>query len=898
MIGQTLGPYRIVNVLGLGGMGKVFLCEHVELKRKAAVKVIAAHSLQEKIQLRFEWEQAMLGRLEHSHITRFFERGTTPTGQLWFAMEYVDGLHLDRFGDHHRMSLKERLELFVLVCRAIDHVHLKGIIHRDLKPANVLVTLENGRPIPKIIDFGIATAHENETATHLVGSPRYMSPEQLGLMPEGEPIPIDLRTDVYSLGLMLRDLLVGEIKEQVTNPLDALKHLEKKPVAGTTQVWRSLGKEGREEVARLRSTTVDALDKVLRGELNWIVIRATSRHPDDRYHSAADLADDLVRYLEGRPLNTARPGFLYTLRKFVQARRELALAVSTSVLILVGSLLVTNLAVLHEQQQTVRERDEAIRVTRFMENLFSLPDPNPREAGMLLAGDFLEKGSGIINRMESGHSDFGRRLMPIIASSFYGLGEYRRAEEIYHRILKLESRTDKTGPQLDAMLRLAVIKLNMREYTVAEQMIKASLEVCAPLEEAHPKRLAALRIKADFLSHMGNFRESEQLFRRVTALLKSSSTDADQLVPCLLGHGVVLHKMARLDQSMILIKEAAERAEHAFGRMHPLTDQALRRLAWANMSIDNMSEAEAIFEETMERRKKLYGGHHPKVIDLHFVMGRMYHSQGQYDRAEQFARQSLALCGDRTEGAILYYSMLSTQLLALIYADTGRFDAAERHYREVLAIKKRLYGSHHASLATEYNGLALIYQGQRDMARAERYFFMGLEQVQKGEQDLTTLSYLQANLGVHFRLLGKFEEAEAWCRKALETRINIYGTHPHRQVALARVALADVLLQQGSHHEALEETELALALLTGNVSEDHWSLAAARVLHGASLAGLKHDEQALVDLCTGYRGLLKSLGAKSIYTQMAMGYLFHYYQSQNQAFPAEPCRNVVKSNPT
>jgi len=370
-----IGPYRILTTIGRGGMGVVYLAEQEHpIRRKVALKVIKLGMDTREVVARFDTERQALALMSHANIARVFDAGWFDDGRPYFVMEYVAGVPITDYCDHIRLSTRERLALFVPVCQAVQHAHERGIIHRDLKPANVLVATEDGRAVPKIIDFGIARAtdqrHAEETGLTrrgvLVGTPEYMSPEQA----DPGAHAISTRTDIYSLGVVLYELLAGVLPFQLDSVRNAAYAEVLRVIRNEEPRRPSLSLTGprAREIASLRDTDASSLQKQLRGDLDWIILRALEKDPARRYPSASELAADIERHLSDEPVVASPPSTLYRLRKTFKKHRMMATAAAAVVVTLAAGLAVSTLMFVRAREarklsDRLLEQSERSRVT-------------------------------------------------------------------------------------------------------------------------------------------------------------------------------------------------------------------------------------------------------------------------------------------------------------------------------------------------------------------------------------------------------------------------------------------------------------------------------------------------------------------------------------------------------
>src|SRR6267154_1171991 len=359
---KSLGPYRLLQKLGEGGMGRVWLAEQTApVRRQVAVKLIKAGMYDDAVLKRFASERQSLAIMDHPSIAKVFDAGTTPDGQPYFVMEYVPGVPITDYCDQKRLNIRERMELFIKVCDGVQHAHLKAIIHRDLKPANILVTEVDGKPLPRIIDFGLAKATtslapDESMLTRLgafVGTPGYMSPEQADTSLQD----VDTRTDVYSLGVVLYVLLTGSMpfdsKKNVHEVLRQVREVE--PPRPSIKI--ATGKKSSTGSAQNRGSEPRQLAKLLRGDLDWITMKALEKDRNRRYGTPSEMAADIIRYLHHEPVVARPASTAYRMRKYAR-RHRIAVVVATGLVAMLAAFVVVQRVQL---QRTRLERDRANR---------------------------------------------------------------------------------------------------------------------------------------------------------------------------------------------------------------------------------------------------------------------------------------------------------------------------------------------------------------------------------------------------------------------------------------------------------------------------------------------------------------------------------------------------------
>jgi serine/threonine protein kinase/WD40 repeat protein len=452
-----IGPYAILGVLGEGGMGTVYLAEQRQpMQRRVALKVIKLGMDSKAVLARFDAERQALSMMEHSCIARIHDAGVTESGQPYFAMEYVKGIPITRYCDANRLSLQDRIELFRKVCSGVQHAHLKGVMHRDLKPSNILVTLQDGQPMPKIIDFGLAKAvdHRLVQATiftelgQVIGTPEYMSPEQAGL----DTLDVDSRTDIYSLGVLLYELLTGSLPFtrhdlQRAGLVEMQRVIrETDPPKPSTRIT-TLGDQAIEH-ARQRGLDRIALQKRLRGDLDWIVLKAIEKDRARRYETALELAADLERHLQDLPVLASPPGLGYRARKFAKRYRGQLIAAGLLLLSLGVGLAATTWFWLDAREQARRAEQEAT-TARAQEQLAGQRAAEAEARRQEAVRERTAKEAALVTSEAALRRESGQRLV--------AQGLLRIAEDPGLAVaLALEGSDRSPGPEAESGLRSAL----------------------------------------------------------------------------------------------------------------------------------------------------------------------------------------------------------------------------------------------------------------------------------------------------------------------------------------------------------------------------------------------------------------------------------------------------------
>jgi serine/threonine protein kinase len=784
--GGQIERYKLLNVLGEGGMGIVYLAEQAKpIKRKVALKVIKPGMDSKRVIARFEAERQALALLDHPNIAHVYDAGTTEAGRPYFVMEYVKGLSITEHCDHHKLTIKERLRLFQQVCQAVQHAHQKGIIHRDIKPSNILVSMENDRSVPKIIDFGVAKAlaqplTERTLATEdrqLLGTPEYMSPEQADMATED----IDTRTDVYSLGVLLYVLLTGVLPfDSTTFREGGIENIRKtiretNPKTPSTRL-NKLGEEAK-KVAENRRTEIGTLAKHLRKELEWIPLKAMRKGRSERYRSASELADDIDNFLNGAALIAGPPSNMYRLKKFISRHRALVTGLAAVLAVLVAGIVVSTLFAI----QSERARAEEQLIADFLQNdVLGVADE--ARIGEATVSFMLDAASiKLPIRFEDKpliEASIGRTL----AETYWQLGEYDKAEEHFLHAIQL-----------------------YREH----------------LGEEHVDTLGTEDTLGYVYEKQGRYRDMERLWTRILAIQQRTSRVLDQ-IPTRNGLGAAYLYVAKYEEAAQVLEVALESEETWHEQrakdfdMFPYIKGNLARVYTAQ---GRYKEAERLFAQTHDFKSngnRVYRGQgHYEEAERVFTEKRenewpavfpqylavLYREQGRYSEAETlFARYLDDLRQSR--GDEYFQTVWCMDSFAQLYVDQDRYEEAETLLDKALPIARRRMRPNHPVTLDLVNARAVLHTKQKEYNNAQSLFEEALEGRRRelGEDHPDTLETIN-DLGILHRQQKHYEKAEKFLTEALEKRkLKLGEDHPHTLESMLELAI--LYKEQGEYDKA------------------------------------------------------------------------------------------------
>jgi serine/threonine protein kinase/Tfp pilus assembly protein PilF len=881
--GTRIGPYKLLQAIGEGGFGSVFMAEQEKpVARKVALKIIKLGMDTHQVVARFEQERQALAMMDHPNIAKVFDAGATETGRPYFVMELVKGAPIVEYCDRHNLSIPERLDLFAQVCHAVQHAHTKGIIHRDLKPSNVLVSNQDGRPHAKVIDFGIAKATASKLTEKtlftehkaLIGTPEYMSPEQA----EGS-LDIDTRTDVYSLGVLLYELLTG------TTPFSG-KDLRSAAYAEIQRIIRevepprpstrlSANTESLASIAASRHTEPKRLGALVRGELDWIVMKALEKDRQRRYETASGLMMDIRRYLSGEAVLAAPPSTAYRVRKFVR-RNRVAVAAGTAV---TAALLLGLAGTAWQAKVASQQRDAAVAagraeaeqrkvaeaarvdalaqkaraeekeaeaakqkgiaqgVVKFQADMLAAVDPMnlPKDP---TTGEPLKDRVTVLQALEAALKAINEGSLkdaPLveagvrttIGDTFVALGRYKEAEPVLRRALEIRRANYPEGSLeiAQSLDRLADTLSLISNFKEAERLLRESLAMRRSAQ--HPSVGTAMNNLAQVLHMQSRYDEAESLLRESAAIEEQTpSSDKAGLARTYDNLAKTLTKQNKLDEAEEFMRKALKARRDAYTPGHPEIALGQNNLATMLVSAKKYGEAEQLYRESLASRRATLPAQHPDIAGTLSNLGSLLRNQGKLAEAEPVYRESLAI--QRATLPSGHESIArSLNGLGLLLKEMNKLDEAEPVYREALAIRRASLPAGHPTIATSLNNLAILLKDQGKLAEAEPLYRESLairrDALPPGHPSIATSLN---NLAVLLSEQSKFAEAEQVLREALEIRREAL---PAGSVEIASTlnSLVTVLQEQAKAAEAEPLAREAHEILRAALPAGHERIAVA-----------------------------------------------------------------------
>ncbi len=722
MIADRIGPYRILSTLGVGGMGEVYLAERAdaEFEHKVAIKVVHSGALARGVQSRLKIERQILAQLDHPNIAHLLDGGTLADGTAYIVMEYVDGIPIDSYCDTHHFDIPARLRLFQIVCAAVHYAHQNLIVHRDLKPSNILVTKPG---VPKLLDFGIAKLLDDRqvgrhtlAVTHAdlrIMTPEHASPEQvMGHV-------ITTASDVYVLGVLLYKLLAGAGPYVIsTARLTDIERAicEKVPPLPSQAASGEDSAEAR-AAAEARGTTVNRLRRTLQGDLDNIVFMAMRKEPERRYGSAQQMAGDVQRYLDGKPVIARRDTLSYRSAKFIR-RHWLPVAAGASVFALILAFATTTYVqsgriaaerdrVAEQRERAERERTRAEEVSSFLVDLFKLSDPEVNRGNQVTARELLDSSAKRLQDALQDQPATKAALLTTVGAVYDSLGQYRDALPVLNDSLALQPQSHDKA-RIDTLLELSRAlsgtgDLGRAEPPLQEALRLAQSEYGAASGEAGRALWALGRLRFQ----QGRFADAKDLYKRGLEILETTQAPPTEVSAALDD----LAKVYGRELQWGLAKQTYERAlsidRRVLGDDHPRVASHLHNLAVVAQNMGDLKRAESLYRDAIYREERALGSQHPETGVALGNYGYLLQREGRLAEAEPLLRRALdvTLKVYGPDNFNVGYARVS---LAMLLHDEGSLGEAEDEYRQALAIYGKSLPANHPWRAAALMQLARL----------------------------------------------------------------------------------------------------------------------------------------------------------------------------------------------
>jgi eukaryotic-like serine/threonine-protein kinase len=868
----AIGRYRIIRLLGEGGMGTVYEAQQEEPRRVVALKVIKLGLATPDRLRRFRQESQALARLQHPGIAQIYESSTADTGlgpQPFFAMEFIRGLALKQYAEVHGLDTRHKLALMVKVCEAVHHAHQRGLIHRDLKPGNILVD-ETGQP--KILDFGVARVTEadaqegdlQQTMTgigQLVGTLAYMSPEQV----LGDPLEVDTRSDVYALGVILYELLSGRLPYQVNQ----------------RQLSEAVHTIREEEPASLSSIGRD-----YRGDIETLVSKALEKDKTRRYTSAADLGADIQRYLNDEAIAARPPSASYQLRKFARRHRALMAATAAVFVVLLAGVAVSTWQAIRANragQAALRERDRAVaaEANAVQERNRALTEKRRADgesASAKAVSDFLQNG-----------------LLAQASASAQARPDTKPDPDLKVRTALDRAASSIAGkfdkqPLVEASIRQTIgnTYLDLGIYAEAQRQIERSIELRRRLlGEDNPDTLASLRTLAVLYRNHGKAAEAEALLIKVLDVQRRVlGEDNPGTLETTYALALLYDDQEKFARAESLLTKALDGQRRTLGEKHPSTALTMNKLAEVYKEEGKFAPAESFHTKALEIQRGVLGQEHPNTLYTTNSLATLYEDEGKYVQAERLYTSTLEV-QRRLLGEEHIETLETMTNLGNLYRNEGKYAQSESLLTRTLEIQRRVLGEEHVDTLSALGDLAALYQGEGKYAQAEPINTKILEIQRRvlGEENPVTARSMN-NLAVLYGKEGRWAQAEPLLASAAAIRRRVLGEeHPLTLMTMANLGF--VYQMQGKYVQAEPLSIRAVEGLRRVEGEEHNDTLICTNMLGLLYRSEGKYAQAEPLLIKALEIRRRTLGEDHPDTIKSMNSLANLYRSEGKSAEAE-----------
>ena len=826
--GDRIDHYKLLQQIGEGGCGVVYMAEQeAPVRRRVALKIIKPGMDTRSVIARFEAERQAVALMDHPNIARVFDAGATASGRPYFVMELVRGVKITEYCDQHSLTMEDRLALFVQVCQAVQHAHQRGIIHRDIKPSNLLVTQSlEGLATPMVIDFGVAKATTDQPLTDktvftafemLIGTPAYMSPEQAAL----SSVDVDTRTDIYSLGVLLYELLTGstpfETGELLKAGIDEIRRVirEEEPPRPSTRLSKMPGAH-QTTVAQHRRSEPPRLIRAISGDLDWIAMKAMEKNRVRRYETADGLALDVERFLAHEPVSARPPSKLYKLQKMVRRNRLLFIGLGIIATLLVVSLIVVSASLAHERQS----QHEAKLVKQFLEDMLKGPDPNfAKNRDTAILREILDRAAVRVGQLTNEPVVEGE-LRSVIGTVYQLTGQYNQAEEMLRVALELCRK--RFGPKsletAAALNELGLALIWNGRYSKAEQVNREALAIRRQRFGDEHKDVATSKVN---LAHACNENrkctEAETLEREALATRRRlCGNESQEVADSLRELTFILVNSGKRTEAEATAREVLA-LRKLLGSQDPAVAGALYDLAWTLAWNGKQKEAEALEQEALALRLKV-SDNYPDIAKTLYNLGNRMRDRGNLEDAYSVLSATLSL-QRKFLGNDHPDTLFTMRNLGLTYEAMTNWSDAESVLREVLASRRRQAGNDDVQTLFAMRNFAEALEGQGKWADAEamRREELACWRKRAGNDDPQTSYTLERLVGT-LEGQGKWSEAENVYREKLASLRKAGNETP--QTLSEIESLAKVLMRQKKFSETEQLLDEALASVTNPACSD------------------------------------------------------------------------------
>jgi serine/threonine-protein kinase len=944
--GKIIGNYKVIKQIAEGGMGSVFLAERADgqFEQKVALKIIKPGMNSNEIIKRFLSERQILARLQHPNIAKLLDGGLTDDNLPYFTMEYVEGEPIDEYCDKNNLSVEERLKIFITVCSAIQYAHHNLVIHRDIKPSNIMIKKDG---TVKLLDFGIAkvlsedTLNEGENLTQTglhVMTPEYASPEQI------KSEHVTTSTDIYSLGLVLYELLTGEKVHNIKNysPVEmekAICYTQPQKPSGIIKSVQTKDKIKADQISIKRNTLPDKLKKKLSGDLDNICLTALRKEPENRYSSVEQFKGDIENFLEERPVTARQSTINYRTKKFI-LRHKVAVVSSLLIFLIVASLTTFYTFQLKQERDTAQaEADKANEVSGFLKNIFKVSDPYNARGDTITARELLDKGAEKINRSLSNQPEVKAELLDLIGQVYLNMGMYNKADSLIKKGLAIREKFDKTGTDIENSLNsLSNVYLFKGEYSKAAAVLKRAVSLHESLSQKDDSAYTSTLSNLAWSYYAtGKYLKSDSTYIYLINILKKKYGIKNEFMLTQMNNlALNYHEEGKYEKSDSLFQITLNLEKSVYGnKPHPELSTTMYNYGELLRDKGNYTKAEEMFKSALAMDLKLHGPVNPDVAYSTQGLASFYLAEGHYNEAHKLFRRALEI-REKLLGKNHPDVAYSIYNVGLVYRDEQKYDSSKTYFEKSLAMHKKLNGPTHKSVAICLNMLGFINYKEGKYKLAESQTRQSMKIIDKAigkvnltyARDLVTLSLLKAQNkdfdSVNILNNKTLELAQkamnmkkspfiAWClnmfaKMAMEERnykkadsLYILSLNTHKQIMGENIAAtistaldySDLLIKLDSLSKAEEIVNKNTGILKNNFKEDNWVTIKAKIILGEIFLKKKLYTDAENLLLKGYSQYKKEFGLKDYHTRETAQKLISLYNTIGEKNKSYAFRNVI-----